>query len=195
MNPISKDDKARSHHHHNLSPAEGKEEVRQRIFALLKSIPDPEIPVVSIGELGILRDVVVDADRIEVVITPTYSGCPAMKAIEQDILAVLQRAGIANVSVRSVLAPAWSTDWISPVAHEKLRRFGIAPPTHQSTNAEVGVRFFKRPPGESEDIDNPPCPRCASMHTERLSSFSSTACKALYRCLDCREPFDYFKPY
>ena len=178
-----------------VTPLEGEGEVRQRVFALLENIPDPEIPVVSICELGILRDVVVDADRIEVIITPTYSGCPAMKAIEEDILAVLHHAGIANVSVRSVLAPAWTTDWMTPAAHEKLRRYGIAPPTHQTKSAEVGLRFFKRPPDDRDDIDHPPCPRCASVHTERLSAFGSTSCKALYRCLDCREPFDYFKPY
>lgn len=168
--------------------------LRDKIFALLESVPDPEIPVVSIRELGILRDVIVDGGAIEVIITPTYSGCPAMGAIEEDVHAALKSAGIINASVSMVLSPAWTTDWMTPDAHRKLREYGIAPPGPVQRDAngqqEVKITFIR-----SRNPLNPACPQCGSIHTELLSEFGSTSCKALYRCTSCREPFDYFKPY
>ncbi|MEM5384816.1 1,2-phenylacetyl-CoA epoxidase subunit PaaD [Paraburkholderia phymatum] len=170
-------------------------------WAVLEAVPDPEIPVVSIRELGILRDVRRAADgALEVVITPTYSGCPAMSQIAEDIGHALDAAGLAPYRVQTVLAPAWTTDWITDDAREKLRAYGIAPPTGNcgsavpNANAGAGaqqkvIRFVPR------SLPAPACPRCGSKHTERLAQFGSTACKALYRCVDCREPFDYFKPY
>lgn len=168
-------------------------------WAVLEAVPDPEIPVVSIRELGILRDVRHAADgTLEVVITPTYSGCPAMSQIAEDIGHALDAAGFAPYRVQTVLAPAWTTDWITDDARDKLRAYGIAPPTgncgsgEPTANAgskEKVIRFVPR------SLPAPACPRCGSKHTERLAQFGSTACKALYRCVDCREPFDYFKPY
>jgi ring-1,2-phenylacetyl-CoA epoxidase subunit PaaD len=180
-------------------PLEG-EALRQHVFALLEQVPDPEIPVVSIRELGILRDVTLDGETVEVVITPTYSGCPAMQAIEEDVLAALRAAGIAQARVRTVLSPPWSTDWITPEAREKLRSYGIAPPAPRSAEENrsggVKVEFFRPQQIDFGRQSAPPaCPQCGSRHTELLSQFGSTSCKALYRCLDCREPFDYFKPY
>ena len=153
--------------------------------AVLAAIPDPEIPVISITELGIVREVSVDGGSVEVTITPTYSGCPAMHAIEEDVVARLLEAGFAEVKLKVALAPAWSTDWIAPDARERLRAYGIVPP-HPVRGADAHrIHIFSR---------SVACPRCASANTERLSEFGSTACKAMYRCLDCREPFDYFKP-
>jgi ring-1,2-phenylacetyl-CoA epoxidase subunit PaaD len=164
------------------------------IWQLLESIPDPEIPVVSIRELGILRDVRRDANgNLEVVITPTYSGCPAIGQMEDDIRAALQSANIPFTIVTQ-LAPAWTTDWMTVSAHEKLRQYGIAPPQHLSehhTEATNVIRFASRAMGAA----GVPCPRCASSNTTETSHFASTACKALYKCLACLEPFDYFKPY
>lgn len=169
-------------------------------WSVLEAVPDPEIPVVSIRELGILRAVRRASDgTLEVVITPTYSGCPAMAQIAEDIAHALDEAGLAPYRIETVLAPAWTTDWITDAAREKLRAYGIAPPTGRCASApgapraaggvEQAIRFVPRPD------PTPACPRCGSAHTERLAQFGSTACKALYRCLDCREPFDYFKPY
>jgi ring-1,2-phenylacetyl-CoA epoxidase subunit PaaD len=163
-------------------------------WAVLESVPDPEIPVVSIRELGILRGVEQAEDgALEVVITPTYSGCPAMSQIAEDIGQALDRAGLTPHRIKTVLAPAWTTDWITDEARAKLRAYGIAPPGGQCAAGgavgEQAIRFMPR------RVAAPACPRCGSAHTERLAQFGSTACKALYRCLDCREPFDYFKPY
>ncbi|MCO4875991.1 1,2-phenylacetyl-CoA epoxidase subunit PaaD [Paraburkholderia caribensis] len=168
-------------------------------WAVLEAVPDPEIPVVSIRELGILRDVRRAADgALEVVITPTYSGCPAMSQIAEDIGHALDAAGFAPYRVETVLAPAWTTDWITDDARDKLRAYGIAPPTGNCGSGDASanggskekvIRFVPR------SLPAPACPRCGSKHTERLAQFGSTACKALYRCIDCREPFDYFKPY
>ena len=156
------------------------------IWSALDHLTDPEIPVVTLRELGILREVRETADGIEVVITPTYSGCPAMGQIEDDVRASLAQAGIA-ARVVTQLAPAWTTDWMSDEAKAKLRAYGIAPP-HQ-TRSDVSVIKFVR------HVDNQPvaCPQCGSLNTTETSHFGSTACKALYRCLDCMEPFDYFK--
>ena len=158
------------------------------IWSALDHLTDPEIPVVTLRELGILREVRETADGIEVVITPTYSGCPAMGQIEDDVRASLAQAGIA-ARVVTQLAPAWTTDWMSDEAKAKLRAYGIAPP-HQ-TRSDLSVIKFVR------HVDNQPvaCPQCGSTHTTLTSQFGSTACKALYKCLDCQEPFDYFKPY
>ena len=158
-----------------------------KVWAALEHLTDPEIPVVTLRELGILREVRETADGLEVVITPTYSGCPAMGQIEDDVRASLQQAGIL-ARVITQLAPAWTTDWMSDEAKEKLRKYGIAPP--HRTSKEVGViKFMRRPP------EAVACPQCGSTHTVVTSQFGSTACKALYKCLDCQEPFDYFKPF
>lgn len=169
-----------------------------RAWAALEAVPDPEIPVVSIRDLGILRDVALadDGQTIEAIITPTYSGCPAMSQIEEDAGRALEAAGLAPWRVRTVLAPAWTTDWITEAGRASLRAFGIAPPGQCASPAAHGgnvqpLRFVPRQP-QAPAIA---CPRCGSVHTQELSRFASTACKALYRCLDCREPFDYFKPY
>jgi ring-1,2-phenylacetyl-CoA epoxidase subunit PaaD len=157
-------------------------------WAALEHLADPEIPVISLRELGILRDVRQGADGLEVVITPTYSGCPAMGQIEDDVRAALESAGLpARVVTR--LAPAWTTDWMSDSGKEKLRAYGIAPP-HQTPAGSSVVRFIAKP-ATAETVA---CPHCGSANTVESSRFGSTACKALYKCLDCQEPFDYFKP-
>ena len=161
----------------------------QRAWKVLEAIPDPEIPVVSIRELGILREINDRNGQLEVVITPTYSGCPAMAQIEDDVRAALDANGLPAVVVTR-LAPAWTTDWISEAGQAKLRDFGIAPP-HTLLSAQV-VNFARGATGKAEAVR---CPHCGSDDTTETSHFSSTACKALYKCLACLEPFDYFKPY
>jgi ring-1,2-phenylacetyl-CoA epoxidase subunit PaaD len=158
-------------------------------WELLEQVPDPEIPVLSIRELGVLREINETQDGIEVVITPTYSGCPAMGQIEDDVHAALRAQGVP-VTVVTRLAPAWSSDWLTEAARRKLQEYGIAPP-HTAAPREHVIRFDGRV-GAPADV---PCPHCGSRNTTETSHFGSTACKALYRCLDCREPFDYFKPY
>lgn len=149
----------------------------------LAQVPDPEVPVLSVVDLGIVRELAVADDRVSVTLTPTYSGCPATEVIAAAVVDALRRAGAREVSVRTRLAPAWTTDWIAPAALERLREYGIAPP-HVSAGAQA-LQFHPR------DIE---CPRCGSLHTRQLSAFGSTACKSLYRCLDCLEPFEHFKP-
>lgn len=174
---------------------------------MLEHIPDPEIPVVSIRELGILRNVRQAADgSIEVVITPTYSGCPAMGQIEDDVKAALKTANV-QARVITQLAPAWTTDWMTDSAKTKLREYGIAPPQHAAAHAaqpnsviqfatKSGAAYANKQRSTGQfDHQTVPCPRCASRNTTETSHFASTACKALYKCLDCLEPFDYFKPY
>jgi ring-1,2-phenylacetyl-CoA epoxidase subunit PaaD len=162
----------------------------ERVWSVLEAVPDPEIPVVSIRELGILRDVRRSVDGVlEVVITPTYSGCPAMPQIAEDIAHAIDGANLGAHRIETVLAPAWTTDWITDEARDKLRRYGIAPPSGQCAQTEKPIRFV---PYKKESVV---CPRCGSSHTEKLAQFGSTACKALYRCVACKEPFDYFKPY
>lgn len=151
---------------------------------ILRRVPDPEIPVISVTELGIVRDVRAADDVVDVVVTPTYSGCPATEAIERSIREALVAAGAARVQVTTQLAPPWTTDWIEPVAQAKLRAYGIAPPGAVVGEASQPLHFVPR-------VD---CPLCGSSDTERLSQFGGTACKALYRCRACREPFEYFKP-
>ena len=163
-----------------------------RAWEALEAVPDPEIPVVSIRELGILRDIVERDGLLEVVITPTYSGCPAMGQIEDDVHAALAAVGV-HAALVTRLAPAWSTDWISETAKSKLRAYGIAPP-HTLAAGNV-VRFARRASSAATATDAVACPQCGSCDTTETSQFGSTACKALYRCLACLEPFDYFKPY
>ena len=156
-------------------------DLRQRAWDAAASVADPEIPALSIADLGVLRDVSVGPDGVEVLITPTYSGCPAMRIIALDIAIALDAAGIPGASVRTVLSPAWTTDWLTETGRRKLAESGIAPPPPR---AGRGALF-----GQAEIA----CPRCGSADTERLSEFGSTACKSLWRCLSCREPFDVFK--
>lgn len=151
---------------------------------LLDTVCDPEIPVLTVADLGIVREVrMLEDGTLEVVITPTYSGCPAMNVIETNIRAVLQEGGFERVKVTTVLNPAWTTDWLSEEGRRKLHAFGIAPPAVASADKKALL-------GEHRVLQ---CPHCNSMNTEMISQFGSTACKALFRCLDCLEPFDYFK--
>jgi ring-1,2-phenylacetyl-CoA epoxidase subunit PaaD len=155
--------------------------LRQRAWNAAASVVDPEIPVLTIADLGVLRDVVLDGDHVEVEITPTYSGCPAMNMIALEIEVALERAGFHHPRVRTVLSPAWTTDWMTEEGRQKLRAYGIAPPQAAgSRRALFGNQAVA-------------CPQCGSDNTELLSEFGSTSCKALWRCKACREPFDYFK--
>jgi ring-1,2-phenylacetyl-CoA epoxidase subunit PaaD len=152
------------------------------ILAILENVCDPEVPVLSIMDLGIVRDVVVLSDEeIEVLITPTYSGCPAMNTIATQIRLELLTHGFKTIHIKEILSPAWTTDWMSDAGKQKLNAYGIAPPQYSA----------KDDPGEYKAVV--PCPQCASTNTQLISQFGSTACKALYKCLDCLEPFDYFK--
>ncbi len=160
------------------------------VWALLESVCDPEIPVVSLREMGVLRDVRTGPDGLEVVITPTYSGCPAMEQMSDDVLSALRQAGW-QAKVRTQLAPAWSTDWITPEAIDKLKAYGIAPPARCHQRAGENILQFAATTVSAVVA----CPQCESLNTTETSHFGSTACKALYKCLDCMEPFDYFKPY
>lgn len=156
-------------------------------WAVLATVLDPEVPAVSVLDLGIVRDVIAHDDGLEIVLTPTYSGCPATEAIEHDVLQALEAAGLGPARVSLRRAPAWTTDWITPQGRAKLLAYGIAPPGPVQAGEVAVVRFMQRAPALA-------CPRCASLQTERLSAFGATACKALYRCLACREPFEHFKP-
>lgn len=147
---------------------------KEHVQEILEEVKDPEIPVVSIYDLGILRDVKVENDFVEVVITPTYTGCPAMLEIERDINNALKKEGINDFKITTVLSPAWSTDFMTERGKANLKEYGIAPPN----------------PTNEEDIE---CPNCGSRNTKLLSQFGSTACKSLFKCNDCLEPFDYFK--
>lgn len=160
-----------------VNPTYSKDE----ILKILSVIPDPEIPVVSIYEMGMLRDVLHNDNGYEVILTPTYSGCPAMGVIEQDIKLTLKQHGIAPVTVKMVYDPAWTTDWMTDVAKEKLMRYGIAPPLHSSCTLDVFAHNIIQ------------CPHCKSGDTVLISRFGSTACKSLYQCNNCKEPFEYFK--
>ncbi len=154
-----------------------------RAWEAAATVCDPEIPVLTIEDLGVLRDVqVTDRGEAVVTITPTYSGCPAMLVMEADILGAMRDAGFDDVTVKTVLSPAWTTDWLSDAGREKLRNYGIAPPVRASGSRQA---LFGK--------DSVDCPQCGSSDTERVSEFGSTSCKALYRCRACAEPFDYFK--
>lgn len=154
----------------------------------LATVTDPEIPVLTIEDLGILRDVEVDGDAIVVTITPTYSGCPALEEIRADVTSALAARGWTDVTVRMVLSPAWTTDWMSQDGRRKLKDYGIAPPGVRP----AGPVSLQLGPRRSASVM---CPRCASVDTEELSRFASTSCKSLWRCRACLEPFDYFKAY
>ena len=164
-----------------VTAVDNDSEVRQRAWQVAANVVDPEIPVLTIADLGVLREVTVSDGHVEVAITPTYSGCPAMNMIGLEIELALDRAGFHNSKVRTVLSPAWTTDWMSEAGRRKLREYGIAPPQGPSSRrALFGVQQVA-------------CPQCGSEDTEVLSEFGSTSCKALWRCKSCREPFDYFK--
>lgn len=152
------------------------------IWSYLTEVADPEIPVLSVVDLGVVRNVEIDEGAVKVTITPTYSGCPAMKRMEDDIVEKLAEKGIENAAVNLVLSPAWTTDWISEEGKTKLREYGIAPPENE--------------PDKSVLFAEPvivPCPKCGSRNTRMVSQFGSTACKAHYQCNECLEPYDYFK--
>ncbi len=155
---------------------------REEVLRILDRVTDPEIPVISVRELGVLRQVDVQGEKVIVTITPTYTGCPAMDVMRQDIEKELRDAGIDNVEVIQVLSPAWTTDWISDEGKRKLKAYGIAPP-----EKTADIRALK---GEAPVV---PCPQCGSKDTVMVSAFGSTACKALWKCNDCLEPFDQFK--
>jgi len=153
-------------------------DLKQNIRAILEEVTDPEIPVLTIADLGILRDVEIQGDAIHVFITPTYNGCPATDMIAMNIRMALLAHGYNKVTITSVLSPAWTTDWMTEEAREKLKAYGIAPPTVRSDDPLDRV------------VE---CPQCHSRNTRLISEFGSTACKALYQCNDCKEPFDHFK--
>jgi ring-1,2-phenylacetyl-CoA epoxidase subunit PaaD len=163
----------------------------EAVWAALETVPDPEVPVISVVELGIVRDVEIEGAAVTVVITPTYSGCPAMREIERDVIASLHARGWADARVRTVYAPAWTTDWIGPAAREKLRAYGIAPPRSGPRETGDTLVQLRRAAGATEPV---PCPFCGSSRTTLRSAFGSTACKALHVCEECRQPFEEFKP-
>jgi ring-1,2-phenylacetyl-CoA epoxidase subunit PaaD len=160
----------------------------QRAWDVLAGVLDPEVPALSLCDLGIVREVREAGEALEVVLTPTYSGCPATEVIERSVLEAVEGAGLGPVHLKLQRAPAWTTDWISAEGRRKLREYGIAPPAHIEPGAAVPIRLVPR------RIAPVACPRCGSTHTEQLSAFGATACKSLHRCLDCREPFEHFKP-
>jgi ring-1,2-phenylacetyl-CoA epoxidase subunit PaaD len=167
------------------APAMELSPLARRVMAILEEVPDPEVPVLSVVELGIVRDVVVDdAGHVTVQVTPTYSGCPAMRAIEDDIVAALRAHGFARVSVQTTYTPAWTTDWMSAEAKAKLKAYGIAPPGRLAGQSLVQL---------VRSAVTVPCPYCDSRDTERRSEFGSTACKAIHVCRNCRQPFEEFK--
>jgi len=155
----------------------------QKIWLILDEVKDPEVPVLSIIDLGIVRSLHMEDDQVSIVITPTYSGCPAMDVIQMDIRLKLLEKGYRNISIQQSLSPAWTTDWMTEEGKRKLKEFGIAPPSPKQ-------QFCTSDMFQQEAVQ---CPRCNSFNTEAISQFGSTACKALYRCHDCKEAFDYFK--
>jgi len=153
----------------------------QAIWQLLEQVYDPEVPVLSVTDLGIVRGIELNGAKVTVAITPTYSGCPAMDVIAMQIRMLLLQNGFGEVVVKKVLSPAWTTDWITERGKNRLRAYGITPPQYK---AQTGL---------FEEEEGVRCPNCQSVHTHEISRFGSTACKALYQCSDCNEPFDYFK--
>lgn len=161
----------------------------EQVWTWLAEVSDPEIPVISVVDLGIVREVSLCNGELLVAITPTYSGCPATEVIARDIEGALTRHGVTRFRLEQRLSPPWSTDWISPVGRERLKGFGIAPPSQHGHEVRIDVAsLIRRKPSVT-------CPRCDSGNTERVSEFGSTPCKAHYKCRDCLEPFDYFKRY
>jgi ring-1,2-phenylacetyl-CoA epoxidase subunit PaaD len=167
-----------------VTPAPAPDPRVARAWDVLATVLDPEVPALTLVDLGVVRDVRGAGATLEIDLTPTYTGCPATAAIALDAATALERAGLGPVKINTVTSPAWTTDWIGPEAREKLRAYGIAPPMGA---ASKGKRALFAPEA------NPACPRCAATRVEKTSEFGSTACKALYRCLACREPFEYFK--
>ena len=163
----------------------------QMVRHWLSQVPDPEIPVISLTDLGIIRDVEWQEDTLVVTVTPTYSGCPATSVINLDIEAALHAQGVEKVRLERQLSPPWTTDWITAEGREKLRAYGIAPPVDGTAADGRLAGRIARLAGTSNLVIA--CPRCGSTHTEKISQFGSTPCKASYRCTDCLEPFDYFK--
>lgn len=164
-------------------------ETEKKIWSLLETVTDPEVPVLSVLDLGIIRDVQVDmigeeTSCITITITPTYSGCPAMDVISMSIRMVLLQAGYKEINIKQVLSPAWTTEWMTSEGKDKLKAYGIAPPQYKQIVCT---------PDTFQQEEAIQCPQCNSWHTTLISQFGSTACKALYRCEDCKEPFDYFK--
>ena len=153
------------------------------IKKVISEIPDPEIPVISIKELGVLRNIFYQEDSLKVVITPTYSGCPAMDRFQKDIAEKLELLKVKSYEIKMQFDPPWTTDWITEEAKKKLRDYGIAPPEHKTKDKNVLL-------GNKQRVE---CPRCKTKETELVSQFGSTACKAMYRCISCLEPFEYFK--
>jgi ring-1,2-phenylacetyl-CoA epoxidase subunit PaaD len=162
---------------------------REDVLELLTEIKDPELPVVDIVELGIVRDISIEGDSVRVDVTPTYSGCPALQVIEHDIIETLKAHGFSDVTMNSVFAPAWTTDWLSDETKRKLREYGIAPPSGTAAGAVDELVTIRR---SRETVE---CPYCGSRNTEEKSEFGSTACKAIHFCNNCHQPFDYFKPF
>ena len=157
---------------------------KEKILSILQQVNDPEVPVLSVIDLGIIRDIKLSTDEVEVVITPTYSGCPAMDVISISIKMTLHSHGYKKIKITQVLSPAWTTDWMSEEGKQKLKEYGIAPPNPKQQ--VCNDKLFA--PDEAVE-----CPHCNSYHTHRISEFGSTACKSLFQCDDCKEPFDYFK--
>lgn len=170
-----------NHKEENIISSHSKEETTKRIWDILETVYDPEIPVLSVLDLGIVRDVKFQNETIEVAITPTYSGCPAMDLISMNIRMALIKEGFASIKISQQLSPAWTTDWMTESGKQKLKSYGIAPPV---------AKTFDKNYLENLVIE---CPLCHSKNTKLVSQFGSTACKALYQCNDCKEPFDYFK--
>ena len=158
-------------------------------WEVLGTVMDPEVPAVSVRDLGIVRDVIAHDGGLEIVLTPTYSGCPATEVIEHDVIAAIEAADLGPAWVTLRRAPAWTTDWITEEGRRKLTEYGIAPPAPIRKGDAIPIHFF----GRQTDGQRLACPRCGSRRTERLSAFGSTACKALYRCIACKEPFEHFK--
>ena len=156
---------------------------REHAWAVAASVTDPEVPVLTIEDLGVLREVEVVGDRAVVTITPTYSGCPAIEAMRDDVILALTAAGYDQVDVRTTLTPAWTTDWMTDAGKRKLTEYGIAPPSGRSAVGQGPIRLRMAVK----------CPRCGSLDTREVARFGSTSCKALFECLDCLEPFDHFK--
>ena len=155
---------------------------------MLDVVPDPEVPAVSVRELGIVRDVIEHADGIEIVLTPTYSGCPATELIESEVIKAIDAAGLGPARATTRRSPAWTTDWISAEGRRKMLAYGIVPPGKALADGAQPIRFF----GRAAPLLA--CPRCGSKNTEELSAFGSTACKSTWRCKACQEPFEHFKP-
>lgn len=161
-----------------------KKDIKNIVLETLSQISDPEIPVVNIIEMGMIRDVKIEEDEIKVLLTPTYSGCPAMRQIEDDILYTLGKKGFSDVTIETVLSPAWTTDWLSKETKEKLKNYGIAPPVKNSSDDIFNII------STTQTVN---CPFCDSSKTELKSFFGSTACKSLYYCNNCQQPFEHFK--